>query len=210
MAIDKKYIIIGGIVLVLLIASQSAKASNNSEIMKTSFLRSGYVRGIRNNNPLNLKYSSSRDYMGKISLSENTDKVHEQFESMVFGLAAAISHMTQRYINGSGWSIKNCEIPQKTFTAPFNTLTLIANVWAPSKCDPSAGLPGGNNPAAYIKFVSAKSGINPDEKLNASDKETLKKLIWGMCLYENGAHFENTIFSWANWNLFFNAAWSII
>lgn len=206
MVIDKKYIIIGAVVVLLLVATTAS--ASNSGVMKTSYLGSGYVRGIRNNNPLNIKYSASRDYMGKIPLAQNTDKVHEQFESMVFGIAAAIEHMTQRYISRSGWTVPNCA--GQSYTSPFDTLRLIANVWAPKGCDASATLPGGNNPDAYISFVNKKTGINPDAKISPTDKDTLKKLIWGMALYENGTKFESDILSWANWDKMFNAAWSIL
>ncbi len=209
---QKKWLIATGIILFFVVALQSSSTINSQtmdEIMRTSYLGTRNERGIRNNNPLNLKYSP-RDYFGKIPLEINTDKVHEQFESLVYGIAAAIQHMRRRYISGSGWDIKNCATPPVRYSAPFDTVRLIANVWAPRGCDPSVTLPGGNNPDEYIAFLVRKTGINPDAKLDPSDKETLKKLIWAMSIFENGAKYEANILSAANWDIFFNVAWNIV
>jgi hypothetical protein len=216
---NKKWII-GGVLMFLLLASLSSNPSNTTttnldEIMRTSYLGTRNQRGIRNNNPLNIKFRASRDYLGKIPFENNTDVIpdstekHEQFESLVFGIAAAIQHLRLRYINGSGWSVNNCESPKKTFTAPFKTFTRIANVWAPRACDPSPTLPGGNNPDEYIRFVVGQTGIDPNIDIDPNDKEYMKKLIWGMSLYECGMPYKKNILSWENWEVFFNVAWTI-
>jgi hypothetical protein len=208
----KKWIIGGALVLIALasLSAKNATSTNLDEIMRTSYLgMRQHVRGIRNNNPLNIKFRASRTYLGKIALDQNTDKEHEQFESLVFGIAAAIEHLDKRYINGAGWSARNCETPPVTFSAPFKTLRQIAQVWAPAKCDPSDRLPGGNNPNNYVLYVTNQTGIDPDEVINAKDRELMKKLIWGMSLYECGGNYKNNILSKENWEKLFNAAWAI-
>ena len=47
------------------------------------------TRGIRNNNPFNIKISHS-NWKGKIKFALNTDGVFEQFESMKYGLRAGV------------------------------------------------------------------------------------------------------------------------
>lgn len=47
------------------------------------------TRGIRNNNPFNIKRSSNC-WLGKVPFSASTDKVFEQFESIDYGLRAGI------------------------------------------------------------------------------------------------------------------------
>lgn len=55
------------------------------------------TRGVRNNNPLNIKISSNK-WIGKKSLSENTDKTFEQFDLMEHGIRAGII-VLRTYIN---------------------------------------------------------------------------------------------------------------
>lgn len=52
-------------------------------------------RGIRNNNPLNIKVSSS-NWVGKVT--PNTDGTFEQFDSLVHGYRAAF-YLFRKYIN---------------------------------------------------------------------------------------------------------------
>lgn len=55
------------------------------------------TRGIRNNNPFNIKLCSNR-WKGKIPNKENKDGVFEQFVSMRYGLRAG-THLIRNYIN---------------------------------------------------------------------------------------------------------------
>lgn len=48
---------------------------------------SNITRGVRNNNPFNIKISKS-SWLGKVS--SNTDGIFEQFESMSYGLRAGV------------------------------------------------------------------------------------------------------------------------
>lgn len=62
-----------------------------------SFLGTNNPRGIRNNNPGNLKIGSS-PWQGKIPISQNTDGTFEQFVSFPLGARAMIK-LLSNYIN---------------------------------------------------------------------------------------------------------------
>lgn len=57
-------------------------------------------RGLRNNNPFNIKISNSRWY-GKLPKSKNTDGVFEQFYQLYYGLRAG-ARLLRNYIVRSG------------------------------------------------------------------------------------------------------------
>lgn len=63
-----------------------------------SFLGIKATRGIRNNNPGNIKYSKNNDWKGKITWENNTDWVFEQFKSFPYGVRAMIINL-RTYIN---------------------------------------------------------------------------------------------------------------
>lgn len=66
--------------------------------MNESFLGStGLPRGIRNNNPGNIKIGSSQ-WQGKIPVAQNTDGTFEQFSSFPLGARAMIK-LLKNYIN---------------------------------------------------------------------------------------------------------------
>lgn len=62
-----------------------------------SFLGTNNPRGIRNNNPGNLKISNS-PWNGKIPIAQNTDGTFEQFKSLAYGTRATIK-LLKNYIN---------------------------------------------------------------------------------------------------------------
>lgn len=113
-------------------------------------------RGIRNNNPLNIR-------IGNTWLGESprpTDPDFEQFVNITYGLRAAFV-LLRRYIRHYS----------------RNTLPAIIAAWAPSS---------ENNTQRYIDFVSDKAGITPDTQLAYEDKDTMCAIVSAMCLYENG------------------------
>lgn len=48
------------------------------------------TRGVRNNNPFNIKMSNKNNWLGKVKHSSNTDGTFEQFISMKYGLRAGV------------------------------------------------------------------------------------------------------------------------
>lgn len=122
-------------------------------------------RGLRNNNPLNIR-------MGNVWLGEvenPTDPDFEQFKEMRFGLRAAFV-LIRRYIRHY----------KRTHIA-----SIIA-AWAPSS---------ENNTARYIDAVSKLANIDPTAELQYEDKETMVKLVSAMVVMENGQGLDVNLIS---------------
>lgn len=117
-------------------------------------------RGIRNNNPLNIRIGNT--WLGEVP--NPTDSEFEQFVSPVYGLRAAFC-ILRRYIRRYG----------------RNTVRKIVHSWAPS---------GENNCDAYIKIVCQQSKLDPDETLLYEDAERMWKLVQGMALAEVGQRLD--------------------
>lgn len=114
-------------------------------------------RGIRNNNPLNIRIGNV--WVGEVK--ENTDGEFEQFTSMIYGLRAAIV-LLRRYI---------CHYH-------LNSIAQIVSRWAPSS---------ENNTRLYINFVSERLGIANDVRIDFYDKGTICRLVEAMAYYECGS-----------------------
>lgn len=117
-------------------------------------------RGIRNNNPLNIRIGNT--WLGEVP--NPTDSEFEQFVSPVYGLRAAFC-ILRRYIKRYG----------------RNTVRKIVHSWAPSS---------ENNCNAYIKIVCQQSKLDPDETLLYEDAERMWKLVQGMALAEVGQRLD--------------------
>lgn len=113
-------------------------------------------RGIRNNNPLNIRHGNV--WFGEVPTP--TDAEFEQFCQMEYGIRAAFV-ILRRYIRRYG----------------HNTVRSIITTWAPSS---------ENNTGAYIMSVCKRTGLDPDEMILYEDKETMCKLVAAMCVHENG------------------------
>ena len=87
------------------------------------------VRGIRNNNPGNLRKTGIK-WAGEVT--PGTDPDFEQFKSMAYGIRAMLVDMINKHKKG------------------LDTIQELINVWAP---------PIENDTTAYINNVSARSGI---------------------------------------------------
>ena len=122
-------------------------------------------RGIRNNNPLNIR-------IGNTWLGEEpnpTDPSFEQFVSMQYGVRAACV-LLRRYIR----HYKRTTIPA------------IIAAWAPA---------GENNTEAYIAAVCRYLEISPEDNIKYEDKDTICRLVQAMCLVENGQPISEDIIS---------------
>lgn len=117
-------------------------------------------RGIRNNNPLNIRHSSSR-WRGLAE--KQTDSQFCQFKAMRWGLRAAFV-ILRTYINRY-----RCD-----------TISKIINRFAPAS---------ENNTAAYISSVCAATGLQPHERLKFSDKTKLCSIVKAMHIVENGGDY---------------------
>ena len=123
------------------------------------------TRGIRNNNPLNIRHSADRWQGARI---EQTDKSFVQFESMAYGYRAA-------------WKV--LESYWKHFSRqrqPFTVRNIISR-WAP---------PEENDTEAYIKNVLSMASIGGKEKLlppsNVLSYGRLSRMVSAMTCIECG------------------------
>lgn len=127
-------------------------------------------RGIRNNNPLNIRISG-QNWRGKIK--DNTDGSFEQFETMEWGIRAAIvicrTYIRQHHID---------------------TPAAIISRWAPTS---------ENNTKKYIDFVIDKANLFRNERINQNSKFQILRLLHAMAFYENGVDVNFNLFekAWA-------------
>ncbi len=101
--------------------------------------RTDLPRGIRNNNPGNLR-KTNIGWQGEVK--PGTDPGFEQFENMVYGLRALMIDVIGDMREGK------------------NTLRKLINEFAPAS---------ENNTTAYVQSVSKYLGIGPDVVLNESE-----------------------------------------
>jgi len=141
------------------------------------------TRGIRNNNPLNIRLTDT-DWQGKGTPMHNAqctmhdvectmhdaqctmkkDLEFEQFVSMYYGFRAAIRTI-ETYI------IKH----------RCNTIRTIITRWAPAS--------DGNNTERYIQYVCGSTGIGGNEPISNHDKR-IKEIVWAMAHMESGKGIE--------------------
>ena len=113
-------------------------------------------RGIRNNNPLNIRIGNK----WKGETSENTDGVFEQFTRMEYGIRAAFI-LLRRYIN----------------RYHLNSVQKIVSRWAPRN---------ENHTEKYIEHVCKRMAVFPTTKIAFEDKATMVSLVDAMAIYECG------------------------
>lgn len=127
-------------------------------------------RGIRNNNPLNIR--KGNNWKGEKKMQ--VDKAFEEFESMQMGLRAGFI-ILRNY--------------QRTSLAPkmrANTIRKIINRWAPAS---------ENDTLRYIDLVAKRSGLNPDELIAYRDKPRMLAVVEAMCFVECGQAIDKEIIS---------------
>jgi hypothetical protein len=123
------------------------------------------TRGIRNNNPLNIRHSADR-WQG--ARKEQTDKAFVQFENMAYGYRAA-------------WKVLDSYWKHfKRERMPFNLQNIIRR-WAP---------PNENDTEAYVKTVLRLTSLGGNENLprpfNGYLLEKLARLLSAMTVVECG------------------------
>ncbi len=120
-------------------------------------------RGIRNNNPLNIRIGNV--WLGEVR--DPTDPNFEQFISMVYGVRAGFV-LLRRYIR----HYHRTTIPQ------------VIAAWAPSN---------ENNTTAYIDKVCKVSGIERDVQLKYENEDQMVALVDAMILVECGQHIQEKV-----------------
>lgn len=119
-------------------------------------------RGLRNNNPLNIRRTATQ----WLELAPTqTDPEFCQFQTLEYGWRAAFRLLSNTYYAKYG----------------LDTIRKIIGRWAP---------PIENNTAAYVAAVSQITGIPPDDPLGSPKDHPARWLMLGagMALHENGPH----------------------
>ena len=115
------------------------------------------TRGIRNNNPLNIRHGKSQ-WVGMAK--EQTDRAFVQFTERKYGYRAAFV-LLKNYIN----------------KYEANTVTKIVERWAPAK--------DGNDTKGYIGFVCHTTGIGKHQPLCFEDKAMMVEIVRSMAQMES-------------------------
>lgn len=114
-------------------------------------------RGIRNNNPLNIRRGKT-PWLYEVTLAECPDKSFCQFQTMRTGWRAAFM-LLRTYL----------------LKYKLRTIRQIISKWAPSN---------ENNTEMYIRHVSTFANLHPDEIITRGTE--IIRIAAGMCIVENG------------------------
>lgn len=115
-------------------------------------------RGLRNNNPGNLRRSSIA-WQGKVPHAQSSDRDFEQFTTMQAGVRAMATDIVNDIVRDRK-----------------NTLRLLITEYAP---------PNENDTTGYINQVAKRVGISPDAPIDLTN-DLLKKIIQAKIIVENG------------------------
>lgn len=127
------------------------------------------ARGIRNNNPLNIRKGSN--WKGERPIQ--TDKAFEEFTSMEYGIRAGFKLMCN-HINGFGGKRPKA-----------NTIAKLIRVWAP---------PVENKTNKYIDFVAEHAGIGATDLIDVRNVELMVRIARAMAYYECGEWLDKSLF----------------
>ena len=115
------------------------------------------ARGLRNNNPGNIRQSSTR-YVGEVYPSQ--DDAFKQFESIAYGYRAMFV-LLDTYRSRYG----------------LDTIRKMLNRYAP---------PTENFTNGYVRFVADYSGVMPDEVIDTRAQRDMVPIVAAMSKIENG------------------------
>ena len=111
-------------------------------------------RGIRNNNPLNIRRGKDQ---WKGLRAQQTDSAFCQFETLEYGWRAAFYLLTRTYY----------------YKYRLYTIRMIINKWAP---------PNENQTAKYIENVCRLTGIGPDEPIGIPSDQPERWMMVGRAM----------------------------
>ena len=118
------------------------------------------TRGIRNNNPFNLIFTDE-EWEGKTERDPGIEDTFERFDSPEAGIRAGAINVLTQYSKG------------------YDTLATLLERLTPSETNPTE---------SYIKYVSDRMNIDPNEKLNLTEPMTLRGLSSAIIGFENANH----------------------
>lgn len=137
--------------------------------MKKSITPDSSIRGIRNNNPFNLKKGST----WKGERPAQSDPTFEEFTSMEMGIRAGLK-LIRNHVSGFGGQRK-----------PMNSIAKLIAVWAP---------PTENNTVEYVRTVSRLSGIPKTRTIFPDDRRALLAIAKAMTRVECGVDIPMSYF----------------
>ena len=120
-------------------------------------MRETMSRGLRNNNPGNIRKSST---VWQGEKTPSTDTAFKQFISMAYGYRAMLK-LLQNYSRLNG----------------CRTIRQMINRWAP---------PSENNTDNYIRAVCGSAGVQPDQVIDVSSRNVMCRIVAAMSRVENG------------------------
>ena len=112
-------------------------------------------RGIRNNNPGNIRNSERNDWAGEVSKADKKDNAFEEFEDIPHGVRAMMKLLLKYQRSYNLHSIKE-----------------LIERWAPRD---------ENDTAAYVRWVCREMQMPDCCRLDLSDKGTMCALVDAMC-----------------------------
>ena len=122
-------------------------------------------RGMRNNNPLNIRYVEKNRWQGRVAAKNKKDTEFEEFIALYWGFRAAFI-LIFNYMN----------------KYRRNTINDIISTWAPAQ--------DGNATGWYIEEVADRIGISSDSDINFKDGQLMMQLVQEMARVECGKFFE--------------------
>lgn len=125
-------------------------------------------RGIRNNNPLNIRVGNN--WRGEKTVKH--DSAFEEFTSMEYGVRAGFI-ILRKYMTG-----------YNGLTRKFNTIDLIIRRWAPAS---------ENNTESYINQVCKLSGIPRHQQISFSQRSLMVAIVDAMIRVECGQSIDTKI-----------------
>lgn len=152
-------------VLLLLLRSRKTNASDADITPKGSYPGAGKYRGMKNNNPGNIRISANA-WQGKIPVNQNTDGAFEQFESLFYGTRAALVNMRTHYRRGK------------------NTVRKLVTTWAPYSDNPADAVDN------YISAVASYAGLGRDQVFTWAERPVID-IAYKMFLVENAGEGPN-------------------
>lgn len=130
------------------------------------------ARGLRNNNPGNIRNSDAQDWKGEVSPAAKKDGAFEEFSEIKFGYRALIKLL-------------------QTYRKKYNCQTIqdFINKWAP---------PIENDTKSYIAAVCREMDVNPEFIPDINEKDTMCRMAAAISLVENGvpANMEDVEQGW--------------
>lgn len=118
------------------------------------------VRGIRNNNPGNVREAANGGDAWKGERATNDDPAFEEFTEMRYGVRAA-AIVFRNYQNKYG----------------LRSVAAMVSRWAP---------PSENDTASYIAAVAQRVGVNPDTTIDIFNADTCYKFLRAIFRHECG------------------------